>query len=101
MAGTLLIGSILIFAYQAVTYYGLLNVSPISLFGAVQFQNMELKDTLTAMHEVACTWSALCLIVGVVLLVLKDIEYDGLIKFKRHIIIYAWVLFVLCLMSII
>ena len=96
MAGTLLIGSILIFAYQAVTYYGLLNVSPISLFGAVQFQNMELKDTLTAMHEVACTWSALCLIVGVVLLVLKDIEYDGLIKFKRHIIIYMLGCFLCC-----
>lgn len=101
MAGTLLIGSVLIFAYQAITYYGLLNIDPISVLKEVQFQNTELKDTLTAMHEVACTWSALFLIVGVVLIVLNDTEYDGLIKFKRHIIIYAWVLFVLCLMSII
>lgn len=101
MAGTLLIGSILIFAYQAITYYGLLNIAPISLLSDIQFKSTELRDTLTAMHEVACTWSALCLIVGVVLLVLNDIEYDGLIKFKRHIIIYAWVLFVMCLMSII
>lgn len=101
MAGMLLIGSILIFAYQAITYYGLLNIDPISLTGTMQIANEEVRSTLTAMHDVACTWSGLILIIAVVLLFVSNIEYDGLIKFKRHVIIYAWVIFVLCLMSII